>query len=557
MAGGRGGARHRPRPDADPRIEKLVASVSVDHLRRCSPRWPGSARATPCPTPPSSTRGIGAARQWIFDELRRSSPKLQVSFDTYRVAPQGRITQEVEIRNVMAVLPGRSSRRIYVTGHYDSLNIPDQTRNITRPTPLPPGFDAMAQPGQDFNVDAAGANDDGSGTVLTLELARRFAESGIDFDATLVFICWAGEEQGLIGSTAHAQRLAGEKVAVDAMFDNDIVGNSRGGNGIVDGASVRVYSDGPEDSMSRSLARYIQKLSALYVPSHRIRLFARQDRFGRGSDHQSFNGFGFPAVVFREANENYQKQHSANDTLEGVDFDYLAQNARANTAAVAALGLAPPAPGVLSERGQPLLGRDPSGYDANLRWVASPGAAAYRIYWRDGWATDWQHQQFVGKRDPVRAAEAVDRQRCHRRRGGRPRWSRKPGQRLRLAVPPRPGCETGRVAPARPPRSFFTFPRSSGAPRRPVRARGTSCGRAGPIRRGRSPSRGRSSSVRRIRPGGSSGPSARASAWDAGTGRSSRIETPTRRRSSKTETISSKSSPSPTMMPVLVGTAGR
>jgi hypothetical protein len=390
------GAQTGPTPDADPRVEKLVASVSVDHLRQMLTTLAGFGTRSTLSDTTSPTRGIGAARQWIFDELQRSSPKLQVSFDTYRVAPQGRITREVEIRNVMAVLPGRSSRRIYVTGHYDSLNIPGQTRDVKRPTPLPPGFDAMAQPGQDFNVDAAGANDDGSGTVLTIELARRFAESGIEFDATLVFICWAGEEQGLIGSTAHAQRLAAEQVTVEAMFDNDIVGNSRGGNGIVDGASVRVYSDGPEDSMSRSLARFVQRLTALYVPSHRIRLYARQDRFGRGSDHQAFNSVGFPAVVFREANENYQKQHSANDTLDGVDFDYLAQNTRANAAAVASLALAPPAPGVLSEREQPLLGRDPSGYDASLRWTASPGAVAYRIYWRDAWTPDWQHQQLVG-----------------------------------------------------------------------------------------------------------------------------------------------------------------
>jgi Zn-dependent M28 family amino/carboxypeptidase len=390
------GAQSGPVPDADPRLERLVASVSVEHLRQMLTTLAGFGTRNTLSSTASSTRGIGAARQWIFDELRRSSSKLQVSFDSHQIAPQGRITREVEVRNVMAVLPGRSSRRIYVTGHYDSLNIPDQTRGVSRPTPLPAGFDAMAQPGQDFDVDAAGANDDGSGTVLTIELARRFAESGIDFDATLVFICWAGEEQGLIGSTAHAQLLAEQNVAVDAMFDNDIVGNSRGGSGVLDSATIRVYSEGPEDSMSRSLARYVQRLSALYVPSHRVRLLARQDRFGRGSDHQAFNGYGFPAVVFREANENYEKQHSAHDTLEGVDFQYLAQNARVNAAAMASLAIAPPSPGVLSDRGQPLLGRGPSGYDAALRWIASPGAIAYRIYWRDAWAVDWQHQQVVG-----------------------------------------------------------------------------------------------------------------------------------------------------------------
>jgi hypothetical protein len=390
------GGQSVPPPDADPRIEKLVASVSVDRLRELLTTLTSFGTRNTLSETASPTRGIGAARQWMFDELRRSSPKLQVSFDTYRVAPQGRITREVEVRNVMAVLPGRSNRRIYVTAHYDSLNIPGQTRDVVRPTPLPPGFDVLSQPGQDFNVDAAGANDNGSGTVLTMELARRFAESGIEFDATLVFMGWAGEEQGLIGSYVHARRLAAEGIVVDGVFNNDIVGGSRGGSGVLDSASVRVYSEGPEDSASRSLARYVEKVSAMYVPSHRIRLLARQDRFGRGSDHQPFNEFGFPALVFREANENYQKQHSANDMLDGVDFDYLAQNARANTAAVASLALAPPAPGVLSERGQPLLGREPSGYDANLRWSASPGAVAYRIYWRDAWATDWQHQQLVG-----------------------------------------------------------------------------------------------------------------------------------------------------------------
>jgi hypothetical protein len=123
---------------------------------------------------------------------------------------------------------------------------------------------------------------------------------------------------------------------------------------------------------------------------------ARTDRFGRGSDHSSFNQHGYPAVVFRESNENFSNQHSANDTLDGVDFKYLAQNARVNAAGVAALALAPPAPKVVNDRNQVTIGRQPSGYDANLRWTGSPGAVAYRIYWRDTWTSDWQHQQLVG-----------------------------------------------------------------------------------------------------------------------------------------------------------------
>jgi hypothetical protein len=137
-------------------------------------------------------------------------------------------------------------------------------------------------------------------------------------------------------------------------------------------------------------------VAALYVPAHRIRLMAREDRFGRGSDHSSFTRQGFPAVVFREANENFSKQHTANDTLDGVDFAYLAQNARVNAAAAASLALAPPAPSVVNDRGANLLARGRSGYDAQLRWNQAPGAVAYRVYWRDTWTNDWQHRQTVG-----------------------------------------------------------------------------------------------------------------------------------------------------------------
>jgi hypothetical protein len=202
----------------------------------------------------------------------------------------------------------------------------------------------------------------------------------------------AGEEQGLIGSRAHAKRMKDEKVPVQALFNNDIVGNSTGGNGIVDGATVRVYSEGPEDSPSRALANFAKRVAERYVPSHQIRLMARRDRFSRGGDHSGFNAEGFAAIGFRESRENYSKQHNANDTIDGVSFPYLAQNARANAAGMAVLALAPPPPEVRAN----MLGRQPSGYDARLRWTASAGAAGYRIFWRDAWAPDWQHELYVG-----------------------------------------------------------------------------------------------------------------------------------------------------------------
>jgi len=388
-------------PDADPRIQALVAAVSEERLKMLVETLAGFHTRNTLSDTTSSTRGIGAARQWIVDELTRSSTRLQVSFDTYTLKKQGRITRSVELRNVLAILPGRSPRRIYVSAHYDTVSISPkgQIEANTRP-PTPPGQkpppDPQLRPKQDYNVDAPGANDNGSGTSLTMELARVIASSGLEFEATLVFALWAGEEQGLMGAHAHAARLLKEKTIVDADFNNDIVGNSRGGSGEVDAGSVRVYSEGPEDSMSRSLARYIERMAARYVPGHRVRLLARQDRFSRGSDNAAFNQRGLPAVVFREAKENFAKQHAATDTVDGVDAAYLAKNARVNLAGVAALALAPPAPKTTNDRNQPTIGRQPSGYDANLRWVASPGATSYRIYWREAWTSDWQHSQQVG-----------------------------------------------------------------------------------------------------------------------------------------------------------------
>jgi hypothetical protein len=389
-------ANGQSRPDVDPRVEKLLNDISEDRLRTLLTRLVSFGTRNTLSDTSSPTRGIGAAREWILDELKRSSPRLQVSFDSFVLPPQGRLTRQADVRNVIAVLPGRSGRRIYVSGHYDSQNAGPQESLITRPSTAPALSDPQLDPAFDHNRDAPGANDNGSGTVLTMELARVFAQSEIDFEATLVFALWAGEEQGILGSTAHARKIEESKVIVDAMLNNDIVGNARGGNGVVNATAVRVYSDGPEDSAGRNLARYIGRTAATYVPGQRVRLLAREDRFNRGSDHTSFTRSGFPAVVFREAAEDLSRQHSPADTVDGVDIAYLARNARINAAATASLALSPPAPTVSGDRGQRLLSRDPSGYDASLRWQPAPGAVSYRVYWREAWTLDWQNTQNVG-----------------------------------------------------------------------------------------------------------------------------------------------------------------
>jgi Zn-dependent M28 family amino/carboxypeptidase len=382
----------------DPRIQKIVESISEQRLAETVKKLQSFETRHTLSSPTSETRGIGAARQWILDEMKRASSALNVSFDTYNIPKQGeRIPRDVELRNVMAILPGKSARRIYVSGHYDSL--------ARRPKPAQPSKsdgEAGQSSGQsqfdwsDADNFAPGANDDGSGTALTMELARVFGQSGIAFDATLVFIAFAGEEEGLVGAKAHAQQAEASKLTIDAVLNNDVVGNPAGGNGIIDAESVRVFSEGPEDSPSRQLARFIQRQAARYVPSHRVRLVARHDRFGRGGDHTAFNQHGYAGVRFTESNENYSRQHTVTDTADGVSPEYLARNARVNAAGVAVMALAPPAPVVVDDRGRPTLDRRPSGYDARLRWQPAPGAVGYRVVWRDAWTPDWQHEIDVG-----------------------------------------------------------------------------------------------------------------------------------------------------------------
>jgi hypothetical protein len=384
-------------PDLDPRVERLVAGVSEERLMATLKKLEAFGTRNTMSSTTSAERGIGAAREWILEEMKRIAPRLLVSFDTYIVAKQGRITHDVKVRNVMAVLPGRSPRRIYVSGHYDTIAIQGGQGAINA-TGRSRDAIVVAQPSNPDapnDYPAPGVNDDGSGTALTIELARLFADSGIEFDATLVFMCHAAEEQGLMGAYLHARRAAAEHARIDAVLNNDIVGNDRGGSGITDGATVRVFSEGPEDSPSRELARYVQRWGARYVPSHRVRLMARPDRFSRGGDHTAYNQIGFAAVGFRESRENFSRQHDPLDTLDGISPAYLAQNARVNAAVAASLALAPPAPVVNGERG-PSITREPTGYDTTLTWEPSPRAVAYRVFWREAWGPDWQHDVLVG-----------------------------------------------------------------------------------------------------------------------------------------------------------------
>ena len=348
-------------------------------------------------------RGIGAARDWLYAEFLKaaeaSQGRMTVEKQSYEQPKAQRIPQPTIITNVVATLKGsqpESTDRIYVvSGHYDSM--------CGSPT--------------DGKCDAPGANDDASGTAAVLEMARAMAK--YEFEATIVFMAVAGEEQSLLGSTYFAEQAKQKNWNVDAMFTNDIVGNTFGGNGVRDRGTVRVFSEGvptnettaeattrrsvggENDSASRQLARFIKEIGEANVPQMKVMLIYRRDRYGRGGDHIPFLERGYPAVRFTEVNEEFRHQHQNvrvengvqfGDLPEFVDFAYVANVACVNAASLAALALAPSRPvGVVI-----LTARLSN--DTDLRWEPNkePDLAGYEIVWRDTTSAVWTNSKPVG-----------------------------------------------------------------------------------------------------------------------------------------------------------------
>jgi len=347
-------------------------------------------------------RGIGAARDWLYGEFLKaaesSNGRMTVEKQAYEQQKAARVPQPTIITNVVATLKGtqpESADRIYVvSGHYDSM--------CSSPT--------------DAKCDAPGANDDASGTAAVLEMARVMAK--YEFDATIVFMTVAGEEQSLLGSTHFAEQAKQKNWDIEAMFTNDIVGNTLGGNGLRDRGTVRVFSEGvpsnetpaeattrrsvggENDSASRQLARFIKEVNDRSVPQMKVMLVYRRDRYGRGGDHIPFLERGYPAVRFTEVNEEFRHQHQNvrvengvqyGDLPEFVDFPYVANVARVNAASLAALALAPAKP-----KGVTIQSRLSN--DTDLKWDANkePDLAGYEIVWRDTTSPVWTNSKPVG-----------------------------------------------------------------------------------------------------------------------------------------------------------------
>lgn len=339
----------------------------------------------------SATRGIGAARRWIHGQLdavsRACGGCLQVAFDATPVVVERHPQKPtVNVVNVLATLPGRDTSRVVVMGgHYDSCVCSDDR------------FDATS--------DAPGADDDGSGTSAIMELARVFAKhfpKGLD--ATVIFVAYAGEEQGLLGSTALAARLKREGKKVSAGLTDDIVGNVVAEDGMRDDRSVRIFAADPENGPSRELGRYTWALGALYQPDFGVLPVFRLDRIGRGGDHSPFVQQGNAGLRFTERLENYKRQHLPTDRLADVDFAYVAKVARLNAAVVGAIAAAPATPDSATARRDAASG----GQRWLLAWKPVPGATAYEVVVRRTTAATWEKVIPVGTATQHLLADQLD-----------------------------------------------------------------------------------------------------------------------------------------------------
>jgi len=394
-----------PAAKADPQIVAAMKNVSPQRIQQTIEKLVSfqSRHTLSADVPASSGKGINAAAEWIKSELEVYSKAcggcLEVKTDVFTQDTSNRIPKPTQLTNIYAILkgsdPANASRIVLVSGHYDS----------------------RATETNDFTSASPGANDDGSGTAVSMECARVLSQ--YKFPATIIFLIASGEEQGLYGSAHFAKMAKTQSWNIEAVLNNDIVGGDRSPG--QDPHTVRVFSEGipvnatetelkliravggENDGASRQLARYIASIAREYMPATEFQALPvfRRDRYLRGGDHTSFNEQGLAAVRFTEYRENYDHQHQNVRTENGVEYgdlakfvdpNYVANVARLNAATLASLASAPAPPAKVRILTKALVN------DSTLVWEASPGglATGYLVLWRDTGAPDWEHAQVFG-----------------------------------------------------------------------------------------------------------------------------------------------------------------
>jgi Peptidase family M28 len=384
-------------------VRAQLADVSARRLERYDRALVGFGTRHTLSVQDDPSRGIGAARDYIRDQFERiaqtAGGRMTVELDSFIQPPASRVPVPTRITNVVATLHGTdptSADRVYIVGgHYDS--------RVT---------DVM-----NATSDAPGANDDASGTSAVIELARVLAKRPTE--ATIKFVAYAGEEQGLYGSNHLAQVAKDEGWNIQGVLNMDIIGSPVGGNGVRSPHTIRLFSEGvptaetaaetarrqsiggENDGVSRQLARYVQETGENKATDMDVKLVWRRDRFLRGGDQLSFLQRAWPGVRFTEPNEDFDHQHQdvriengeqIGDLPQFVDFPYLARVTRVVGSSLAALARSPRAPANARIISANLT------YDTELRWNANPEAdiVGYEIVWRDSTEALWTNARRFG-----------------------------------------------------------------------------------------------------------------------------------------------------------------
>jgi hypothetical protein len=383
---------------SDPAIAAALADIDPAHIRHTDSMLVSFGTRNTFSDTTSPTRGIGAARRWIFSEFERYNRDcggcLRVEYNAKvqeirRAQGRDTIVRSANIVDVLAWLPGRDTTHVVVmSGHYDS---------------------CVCSAGGSFDSTstAPGADDDGSGTSAIVELARVFSKrfpKGLA--SSIIFVAVASEEQGLNGARQLAEYLHAKGYKVVAGMTDDIVGNVVAEDGRTDSTSMRIFAADPDNSPSRELGRYVWALNPVYMPNFEVLPVWRLDRIGRGGDHEPYVTLGDAGLRFTERVENYNRQHLPTDDFAHVNVGYVANVARVNAMTVASLATAPSTPPNARAARQGRAGIDSSGAAPaasssggqawTMSWDASAGATGYEILIRRTTSPNWDRVIPVG-----------------------------------------------------------------------------------------------------------------------------------------------------------------
>lgn len=387
----------------DPEIEKMVSEVAVDSLKSYINQLVALGTRNTLSTQKDPKRGIGAAKTWVLNKYnqfaRQSNGRLTALIDSTILQPDGRrVDSAINLGNVVATLKGtdpKDNRVFIISGHLDNMrsNVMDRVG------------------------DAPGANDDASGVAAVVECARIMSKHS--FPATVLFVAFSGEEQGLLGATFMANKARKENLKIEAVLNNDIMGSNHSNEtNIINNTQIRVFSEGlpayqldstatmirqlglENDGRARQLARYVKEVGERYVDNLEIVMIYRNDRFLRGGDHTPFVTNGYAAVRITEMNENYYHQHQNvrtengiryGDLAEFMDFEYLRKNTGMNLGSLANLAKAPSMPQEVAIEVQSLSN------STTLTWKqpVSGNGAGYYVVMRQTTSPVWQKKFFT------------------------------------------------------------------------------------------------------------------------------------------------------------------